>query len=218
MKLSRSIRNVLNAAGRLVIRDAAAHCDTEDGPAVHDGRRALESGNVNIALKWVHESGEAEVRDAFERALKVRTLGVDARDLADRYFLDVLVRVHRAGEGASFDGIKPTGTVIPPQVVAADEALAAGRIDPLRGLVDDERWTELERRFERAIALKDFDENDLVAARAYMDAYVAFFKFAEGHDHDHGHGHEAEQGHSAEHGAEHGHSTEHAHGHAHAHH
>lgn len=173
----------------LFVRTASAHCDTEDGPAVTDGRRALETGNVNIALKWVHQGDEAEVRDAFARAVAVRDLSPEARDLADRYFLDVLIRVHRAGEGAGFDGIKPTGAHVPPQVVAADEALSLGRIDPLRGLVDDERWDELERRFDRAVALKGFDVDDLVAAREYMEAYVSFFKYAEGHDHDHHHAH-----------------------------
>lgn len=175
---------------RSFVRTASAHCDTEDGPAVTDGRRALETGNVNIALKWVHEDSEDAVRDAFDRAVVVRALSPEARDLADRYFLDVLVRIHRAGEGAGFEGIKPAGTDVPAQVVAADEALAAGRIDPLRGLVDDERWEELERRFDRAVSLKDFDVDDLVAAREYMDAYVSFFKYAEGHDHHHHDQHE----------------------------
>jgi hypothetical protein len=174
---------------RLFVRTASAHCDTEDGPAVSDGRRALETGHVNIALKWVHQDHEEEVRDAFTRAVAVRDLSPEARDVADRYFLDVLIRVHRAGEGAGFDGIKPTGAHVPPQVVAADEALRLGRIDLLRGLVDDERWDELERRFDQAVALKNFDVDDLAAAREYMEAYVSFFKFAEGHDHDHQHVH-----------------------------
>ena len=98
----------------LFVRTASAHCDTEDGPAVIDGRRALETGNVNIALKWVHQADEEEVRDAFTRAVAVRDLSPEARDLADRYFLDVLIRVHRAGERAGFDGGKPTGTHVPP--------------------------------------------------------------------------------------------------------
>ncbi len=90
------------------VRTASAHCDTEDGPAVADGRRALETGNVNIALKWVHQGDEQEVREAFTRAVAVRDLSPDAREVADRYFLDVLIRVHRAGEGAGFTGIKPS--------------------------------------------------------------------------------------------------------------
>lgn len=173
----------------LVVREASAHCDTEDGPAVTDGRRALDSGNVNVALKWVHPRGEDEVRAVFDKVRRVRVAGGETREVADRWFLETLVRVHRAGEGAGFSGLAPAGAGVDPRVVAADEALELGSIEPLRGLVDEDRWDELERRFDHAIALKGFDPDDLVAAREYMDAYVRFFKYAEGHDHDH-HGHD----------------------------
>ena len=174
---------------RLVVRPASAHCDTADGPAVADGRRALDTGKVNIALKWVQPAGEAELRGIFERAARVRAAGGEAAALAEQWFLENLVRIHRAGEGAGYDGIKPAGTAIPAPVRAADEALERGSIEPLRGLIEAERWPELEKRFDKAIALKRFDDDDLPAARSYMDAYVAFFKYAEGHDHDHAHGH-----------------------------
>ena len=182
----------------LVIRPASAHCDTADGPAVIDGHRALADGNVNIALKWVMPEGEDELRAAFDRAQRVRAVGGEAAALADQWFLENMVRIHRAGEGAGYDGIKPVGSDVPAQVRAAEEALEKGSIEPLRGLIDAERWPELEKRFDKAIALKNFDDNDLPAARTYMDAYVSFFKYAEGHDHDHAH---------------HGH-----HGHGHGHH
>ncbi len=37
----------------LIPRRASAHSDTEGGPAVADGRKALKTGKVNYALKWV---------------------------------------------------------------------------------------------------------------------------------------------------------------------
>ena len=52
-----------------------ARCDTAEGPVVTDGRRALETGNVNYALMWVPADGEAEMREVFGKALKVRGLG-----------------------------------------------------------------------------------------------------------------------------------------------
>ena len=116
--------------------------------------------------------------------------------LLPRKLLENLVRIHRAGEGAGYDGIKPIGSDVPPQVRAADEALERGSIEQLRGLIDAERWPELEKRFDKALSLKTFDDNDLPAARSYMDAYVSFFKYAEGHDHDHGHGHGGHHGHA----------------------
>jgi hypothetical protein len=183
----------LRRLGGLLGRAASAHCDTEDGPAVTDGRRALETGNLNHALKWVSAAREDEVRAVFDKAIRVRGLGGEAAELADRLFLETLVRVHRAGEGEGFTGIEPAGTVLPAEVVAADRAIAAGSIEPLRGLISEERWPELQRRFDRALARKAFDVDDLDAARAYVAAYVAFFKYAEGGDHhhhpDHHHGH-----------------------------
>ncbi|ATD72429.1 MULTISPECIES: DUF6448 family protein [Gordonia] len=185
MSISTAVHRLL----ALFARDASAHCDTENGPAATDGRRALESGNVNIALKWVQPSDENEIRAAFDKVLRVRAAGGEAREVADRWFLETLVRVHRAGEGAGFTGLKPAGEGVTAQVAAADEALDLGSIEPLRGLVADDRWDELERRFDRAMALKGFDTDDLDAAREYMDAYVRYFKYAEGHEHEHGHAH-----------------------------
>lgn len=189
MTFTTFLRTLASSITSLVIRPASAHCDTADGPAVVDGRRALSQGNVNIALKWVMPEGEDELRAAFDRAQRVRAVGGEAAALAEQWFLENMVRIHRAGEGAGYDGIKPAGSHVPAQVRAADEALEKGSIEPLRGLIDAERWPELGKRFDKAIALKHFDDDDLPAARTYMDAYVSFFKYAEGHDHEHGHGH-----------------------------
>ena len=164
-----------------------AHCDTAEGPAVTDGRKALETGNVNFALKWVTAEDEAEVRDVFDKALKVRGLGPDAAYVADRLFLETMVRLHRMAEGVGFTGIQPSGTQVDPVVEAADEAIAAGSDADLLPMVAQERRTELHQRFLAALALKDFDVDDLDAARRYIAAYVGFFKYAEGEDHEHGH-------------------------------
>ena len=176
----------IRSLAAVLIRPASAHCDTEDGPAVQDGRRALDTGNVNHALKWVHPEGEDEVRAAIDTALA--SSGADASAPAGRRFLETLVRVHGAGEVAGFDGIKPTGTELSPEVFAAAAALEAESLDPLRGLIADERWDEVERRFATVLDRKHFDVDDLDAARDYVAAYVSFYKYAEGEDHHHDHG------------------------------
>lgn len=183
------------AIGLIVLwpRRASAHCDTEDGPAVADGGRALETGDPSPALAWVHAEGDAEVREVFGLAQRVRALGGDARLMADRLFLETLVRVHRAGEGAGFEGIKPAGE-IDPVVAAADRAIDVGEIEPLAGLVPPERLPELQARLARALALKDHDVRDVEAGRRWVAAYVSFVKYAEGEEHEHAdtsHGHDA---------------------------
>lgn len=179
----------------IMTEKASAHCDTMDGPAVQDGRIALETGNINYAYKWIFEDFEKELKEIFDLSLKARRLGADAREAADRWFLENLVRIHRAGEGASYDGLKPSGTALDPKVIAADESISLGNMSPIKGLVTMEEYHLLEEKFNRAIALKDYDINDVKAARAYVEAYVTFFKMAEGEDHEHHHSHGLEHHH-----------------------
>lgn len=199
------VRVLLAAAASVVLalampRPARAHCDTMDGPTVADGRRALESGNANVALKWVDADHESELQAAFDLARRVRGLGDDARELADRYFLETLVRLHRAGEGEPYTGIRPSGIAIDEKVVAADRAIAEESLAPLEHLVSGDELPELRDRFERVLATKDFDVDDLAAARGYIAAYVAFFHLAEGEEHGHEpHGSHHEHGHRHDH-------------------
>jgi Family of unknown function (DUF6448) len=82
------------------------HCDTMDGPVVSAARKALEAEDVNFALAYVPESGEAEVRSAFEKVLRACKADQAAREVADLYFFETVVRVHRAGEGAPYTGLR----------------------------------------------------------------------------------------------------------------
>ncbi|MDW7672882.1 MAG: DUF6448 family protein [Bacillota bacterium] len=170
-------------------KKASAHCDTMDGPTAIDGMKALETKNINHALKWIMPEGEEELANIFQLSLKVRELNDDAKEVADRYFLENLVRIHRAGEGAPYTGLQPAGVPIDEKVAAADKCIEIGNLLPLEGLASPEEMPELEKRLHKALALKDFDVNDVQAGREYIEAYVSFFKFAEGEDHDHGHGH-----------------------------
>lgn len=183
MSPTRVLRSLLEA----ILPSAHAHCDTADGPAVTDGRRALETGNINLALKWIQSDAEAELAEVFDKARAVRKLGPQAAEVADRLFLETLVRLHRMGEGVGFTGIQPSGTTVDPIVVAADRALDMGEDRELMALAPAERRDELHRRFIVALGKKAFDVDDVPAARDFVAAYVSFFKFAEGEDHEHGH-------------------------------
>ncbi len=173
----------------LTQRKAYAHCDTMDGPTAKDGMKALETNNINYALKWIMAEHEEELKKIFGLCMKVRKLSSEAEQLADRYFLENLVRIHRAGEGAGFEGLKPHGVPIDEKVAAADKSIEIGNLSPLEGLVTHEEMHGLEERFEKAISLKNFDVNDVEAGREYIEAYVSFFKFAEGEEHENGHLH-----------------------------
>lgn len=179
-------------------KKAYAHCDTMDGPTAKDGQKALETNNINYAFKWIGSEFEEELSKIFELSIKVRNLNEDAKELADRYFLENLVRIHRAGEGAPYIGLKPHGVPVDEKVAAADKSIEIGNLSPLEGLVTHEEMHVLKGLFEKAMSLKEFDENNVEAGREYIEAYVSFFKFAEGEEHDHAHG-----GHNEHHGHEH---------------
>src|SRR5210317_1037120 len=111
-------------------KNVFAHCDTLDGPVVQTARIALEKGDVTPLLKWVHADDEKEIRVAFQKTLAVRAKGAEAKELADMYFFETLVRIHRAGEGAPYTGLKP-GEAVDPAVALADKALESGSVDKL---------------------------------------------------------------------------------------
>jgi hypothetical protein len=167
---------VLFSAG---MRAAGAHCDSPDGPVGQAVARALETGNVNHVLIWVKPDGEAELREAFRRALAVRKQGTEARELADRAFLETAVRIHRAGEGAPYTGLKPAGRDLGPAIPAADRALAAGNVEPLVGLLEGEIGERVRRSFGDVRAKAAFDPDDVAAGRSYVEAYVRFIHLVE---------------------------------------
>ena len=160
-------------------RMAQAHCDTMDGPVVQAAKVALEKKDVTPVLKWVKPEGEAEVRAAFDKTLAVRVKGADAKELADQFFFETLVRVHRAGEGEPFTGIKPAGTAIEPAVRAADEALEHGSVDKLVKEVTDEAAAGIRKRFAEASEKRKHADQNVEAGREYIEAYVSYIHYVE---------------------------------------
>jgi len=173
---------------------------------VTDAKEALEKGDVNLVLVWVNEDDEAEVRKAFEDTLEVRKLGAEAKELADRYFLETLVRVHRSSEGEPFTGLKPAGRDLGPAIPAADRALESGNVDPLEEIIVEAVRHGLRERFDRALAAKEYPANEVKEGREFVEAYVSFVHYAEGlYEAAHAQGHYAGHGEeSASHSGESG--------------
>ena len=157
---------------------ARSHCDSLDGPVVRDARIALDAGDVTPVLKWVRQEHEAEIRDVFTRARAVRALGADARALADRLFFETLVRLHRAGEGEAFTGLKPANDV-DPGIAAADQSLASGSADELVEHLVAAVREETRKRFEVAKELGRHANESVEAGRTYVAAYVDYIHFVE---------------------------------------
>ena len=118
-------------------KTASAHCDTPDGPVIIDGKKSLESGDIDLSLKWITAEYEAELKHAFDLCRDVRGLSDNARKVADHHFLETLVRLHRAGEGAPYTGIKPAGSEMSPVIAAADESMETRSIEKLLPLITE---------------------------------------------------------------------------------
>jgi len=157
----------------------AAHCDTLDGPVVTLAKKALDTGNVNLVLPWVRKDDEPEIRRTFEHTLTVRKLAPQAKQLADTFFFETLVRVHRASEGAPYTGLKPAGLDLGPAIPAADQALDSGSTETVEKLLIDEIRKGLHEHFRAALSHKKFDPNDVAAGREYVRAYVPYIHYVE---------------------------------------
>lgn len=158
---------------------AWAHCDTLDGPVVTLARQAMEKGDVKIILPWVAAEKEGEIRKAFELAIAVRGKGAKEKELADMYFFETLVRVHREGEGAPYTGLKPAGLDMGPAIPAADKALETGDPKPLLKLINDKIHEGIHKYYMEAKEKKTRAGESVEAGRAYVQAYVPFLHFVE---------------------------------------
>lgn len=154
------------------------HCDTLDGPVVKAAKKALEAKNVNLILPWVQQDGEEELKEAFKKTLHVRELGPEARDLADYWFFETSVRVHREGEGAPYTGLKPAGLDWGPVVARAEEAIENGNSDVVIGFMVDTVKEALQDRFNRAMATKGYNEANVGAARNHIQEQLGFVLFS----------------------------------------
>ena len=159
---------------------ASAHCDGLDGPVVAAARKALESGDPNSVLIWVQAKDEAEVRRAFAETIAVRKVNAEARALADRYFFETLVRIHRAGEGAPYTGLKPAGRDLGPAIPRADKAVASGTDAELATFAAKEVERGIHQKFADLQRKRNFRPNDLAGGREYVASYVGFVHYVEG--------------------------------------
>lgn len=164
---------------------AQAHCDTVDGPVATAAVRALDTGNVNAVLPYAPAAAEAEITAAFEEALTVRARGAEARHLADRYFQEAVVRLHRQGENAPYTGLKPAGLDFGPVIPAAEKALESGRAEALVILLTESARQQVAERLQHSLEVRDLPRDpaghdEVAAARERVEVELGFVLYAEG--------------------------------------
>lgn len=158
---------------------ASAHCDTLDGPVVMAAKQALDKGDITPVLKWIKQDSEPELRAIFAKTLVVRKNGPEARELADMYFFETLVRLHRAGEGAPYTGLKPAGGDIPHVVLEADKALETGTVEKVIKHLKHGVEEGIQSRFAKVMEKKKHAAESVAAGREYVEAYVEYVHYVE---------------------------------------
>lgn len=163
-----------------------AHCDGEDGPVAKAAYKAMETGNLNLVVPYAAASTEAELKATFAEAQAARTLGSAARKVADRLFPETTIRLHRAGEGATFTGIKPAGIDYGPMIPAAERAIESGDLQEIKAVLLKEADHMLGERLAHVRKLREASSepasyNQVAAARERISAELGLITFAEGH-------------------------------------
>lgn len=165
---------VVGLSGTQIVQ---AHCDALAGPVVTAAKKALEKGDVTPVLKWVKKEQEEEIRAAFKKTMAVRSKGLEAKELADMYFFETLVRIHRAGEGAPYTGL--SSEPVEPIIAEADRALERGSVDHLVKHVTEAVTSGIRKRFAQTYQRKKHADESTEAGREFVEAYVEFTHYVE---------------------------------------
>ncbi len=169
----------------MIATPANAHCDGIDGPVATAAQRAIETGNVNLALPYAPAAAEAEIVAKFQEARRVRARGGDARSLADRAFVETVVRLHRMGEGAAYTGLQPAGVDYGQMIPAAERALETGDLTAVRAILMEQIEHGLAERLALVrnldnVSIQPRDHDGVAAARERVNAELGFITYAEG--------------------------------------
>jgi hypothetical protein len=178
VKVGMAAAAIMALASLLRPAAAKAHCDSVEGPVVAAAQAALEANDVTLVLPYVQPGAEVELAAAFKHAREVRALGPEAQELADRFFFETAVRLHRVGEGATYTGLSE-GKIEDPSLLAADAVLAGGPVAPVYALLDEAlhegiatRYAAVEEAREHAAGAKT-----VAADRARVEAELGFEKY-----------------------------------------
>lgn len=152
----------------------SSHCDSVNGPVIKASKKALETGNLNYVLIWVRAEDEKEIQEIFKKVIEVRKLGSEARELADNYFFETVVRIHRMGEGVGYTGLKTADYEPKEGIEAADMAIENNSVDEIIAHINEQHHSKVKKQFADLQVKKNFDIDNVIDGRKYVSAYVQF--------------------------------------------
>lgn len=159
---------------------AQAHCDSADGPVVTGAKQALEKNDVELAFPYVGPQYEEEVKKAFDKAVPARMAGGEAKEVAEIYFAETTLRLHRATENAPYDGIQPAGKDYGPALPAAEKSIETGNTEELKKILTEAVSQQVDEQYENVTAKKAGPNASVKANRESIEAQFKFENYALG--------------------------------------
>lgn len=177
VRITKAKRTFLVTAIALILlmlpQQVSAHCDSYDGPVIKDALTALENQNIAPVLKWVEPQFEEEISSLFQKTLKYKKEDKEVYELLEKHFLETLVRIHREGEGAPYNGLKPAGST-KPIIGMTDAALEDEEIEPLISALNGHISKVVKEKYSKVAQLKKYKDTSPKAGREYVAAYVDY--------------------------------------------
>ncbi len=106
----------------------------------------------------------AQILAIFKQVQAARGEGNAAKAVAERFFFETLVRIHRAGEGEPYTGLKPA-SAIDPGLLAADKALQQDSVKELAQQMAAAASAGIQKRFATAVEHKKQADHSIEAGR-----------------------------------------------------
>lgn len=156
-----------------------AHCDTANGPVAGAARKALETNEYDLIAIWVGKDQAKELREKFDQCLAVYQKGGEGKELAEQYFIETAVRLHREAGGMPYTGLKPAKP-LPQDIATAEKALETGNLRALTNLLSSELEQKVENWFRKAIEAKKHKDENVEKGQEWVDAYVKYIIYIHG--------------------------------------
>jgi regulator of cell morphogenesis and NO signaling len=125
-------------------------------------------------LIWVRPQDEPEVRGVFDRVSSMRTHDDAARFVGERLFIETVVRLHRAGEGMPYTGVKWEAAPMDEGVALAESALTAGSLAPVLRESSRRLHQSLEQLYGDVTSTRHYEPGNVEAGRRSVEAYVRY--------------------------------------------
>lgn len=180
-KISTKVLLTLSLVFLFNVSFSYAHCDGVNGPVVKAAKKALETKNLSYVLIWISKEDETAVKEIYQKVEEVRNLNEEAKELADLYFFETVVRLHRKSEGESYTGLRFNEDGINPAILAADKALEKQNFKILSDFYKDESAIQtLHDKYDKVIKSKSYNINDVNKGRIFVRDYIDYIHTAVG--------------------------------------